>query len=170
MGAERDQQISEFLKRLDALSTGERAALRRSAGKMLHEAGGQAIAAFYKCYPPESEEKQEKWFAVACIYCMWDWEQEQQKAKPLQNILSDLCREETLSKSMQHRLIGLLDLKWDRDGYLLTKLVRMIKMVKTKGYAVDCVSLLTDLWDWNKDSQYIQRKWARSFYQDNSAK
>lgn len=170
MGEERDKQISAFLKRLDALSTGEHAALKRSAGKMLHEVEGQAIAAFYKCYPPESEEKQGKWFAVACIYCMWDWDKEQREARPLQNILSDLRREETVSESMQHRLTGLLDLKWDRDGYLLTKLVRIIKMVKAKGYTVDCASLLTDLWDWNNDSQYIQRKWARSFYQDNSTK
>lgn len=98
---------------------------------------------------------------------MWDWDKEQREARPLQNILSDLRREETLSESMQHRLTGLLDLKWDRDGYLLTKLVRIIKMVKAKGYTVDCASLLTDLWDWNNDSQYIQRKWACSFYQDN---
>ena len=173
MSEERDKQISMFLNRLDVLSTGERAALKRSAGKMLHEADGRAIAAFYKCYPPVSEEKQAKWFAAACIYCMWDWEKENRNTRPLQDILSDLRKDETLSESMQHRLTGLLDLKWDHDGYLLTKLVRIIKLVKAKGHAVDCVSLLSDLelWDdWNSDNQYIQRKWARSFYQDNSAK
>ncbi|MDO5785609.1 MAG: type I-E CRISPR-associated protein Cse2/CasB [Eubacteriales bacterium] len=166
MSEERDKQISAFLERLDALSTGERAVLKRSAGKMLHEVDGRAIAAFYKCYPPESERKQEKWFAVACIYCMWDWSKEEQKAISLQDILSDLRKEKTISESMQHRLTSLLDLKWDRDGYLLTKLVRIIKMVKAKRYAVDCAALLKDLLDWEWDDQRVQRRWARRFYQE----
>lgn len=167
MSEERDKEISAFLERVNALSTGERAVLKRSAGKMLHEADGRAIAAFYKCYPLEAGETQKKWFAVACIYCMWNWEEEQREARPLPHILSDLRREETISESMEHRLTGLLDLKWDDDGYLLTKLVRIIKMVKAKGYAVDCVALLKSLQGWNYDSQYVQREWAYSFYRTN---
>lgn len=168
MREEQDKQILAFLERLSALSTGERAVLKRSAGKMLREADGRAIAAFYKCYPPGSERTQGKWFAAACIYCMWDRSKETVEAKPLPDILSSLRKEEALSESMQHRLTSLLDLKWDDDGYLLTKLVRIIKMVKAKGYAVDCEALLKDLFGWDADDQYVQRRWARHFYQKES--
>lgn len=157
-----EKQISDFLQRLNDLPKGERAVLKRSAGMMLHEADGRAMAAFYRCYPSKPEDK---YFAAACIHCMWDWSAQDISAEPLQNILSKLRKDETLSESMQHRLIGILDTKWAEDGYLLTKLVRIIKMVKAKGYAVDCQALLDDLIHWNSENQYVQRNWARTFYQ-----
>ena len=40
-----DEAIKAFFDRLDGLSTGDRAALRREAGTMLKDAGGQAIRA-----------------------------------------------------------------------------------------------------------------------------
>lgn len=166
MREEREKRISDFMKRLDTLSTGERAVLKRSVGKMLREADARAVAAFYRCYPVS--ESEERWFAAACMHCLGN--DEGKTAKPLQDILSDLRKEEALSDSMQNRLTGLLDLKWDRDGYLLTKLARMVKMVKAKGYVVDCGALLQDLLDWNNESQYVQRKWARSFYQGYQTK
>ena len=47
---------------------------------------------------------------------------------------------------------------------MLTKLWRMIKVVQSKGIAIDCEDLLGDLIDWNADSQNVQRKWARGLY------
>ena len=58
----------------------------------------------------------------------------------------------------------LLDLPWDEDGFLLTKLSRMVQLAKSKGYAVDCQKLLEDLLYWNGEKQTIQRKWARALY------
>jgi CRISPR type I-E-associated protein CasB/Cse2 len=65
---------------------------------------------------------------------------------------------------MAHRLESLLDLSWDEDGYLLTKLTRLVKVVKSKNYAVDCASLLGDLLYWNGEKQTVQLKWARALY------
>ena len=57
-----------------------------------------------------------------------------------------------------------MDLSWEEDGFLLGKLTRLIKLVKSKNYAVDCAALLNDLLYWNGDKQTVQLKWARALY------
>ena len=79
-------------------------------------------------------------------------------------VLYQLGRDEETSTSTVHRLESLLDTKWDADGYMLTKLTRLIKLIKSKGYSVDCAELLKDLAYWNADSQWVQRRWARGMY------
>ena len=70
---ENQSSYESFLKRVDALSTGNRVALKRSVGVMLSEADGKAIAAFYRCVTPAIPQWQEdRWFATACIKCLWD--------------------------------------------------------------------------------------------------
>lgn len=147
-----------FWKNIDDLRTGDRVALKRSAGIMLREADGKAIVAFFKCHPGV-QEQEEKWFAVACFKTMYDPSNEQ--GKPLENILRTM----EMSDSMMHRIEALLDTPWDRDGYLLTKLARMVKLVKQKtNQLIDFDSLLQDLIYWNSDSQSVQRKWARTIF------
>ena len=76
-----------------------------------------------------------------------------------------------LSKSTAHRVETLLDTKWDADGFMLTKLTRLIKLIRQKSdrAAVDFAALLDDLIRWNYDSQTVQRKWARAvFVQDTN--
>lgn len=152
------QRSDSFFARLDKLRSGERAALKRSAGSMLSEAGGPAMAAFFQCLPYEVA-MENRWFAAACFHCMWD---AGSQGVPLEKIL---CRLKNESDSMKNRIAALLDQRWDEDGYLLTKLCRMIKMVRQKGYCVDCAALLEDLLYWNSDAQIVQRKWARAVYQ-----
>ena len=50
------------------------------------------------------------------------------------------------------------------DGFMLKKLSRLIRFVRSKGYAVDCQWLLEDLFYWNGEKQSVQRKWARALY------
>lgn len=161
---------NRFFQRLDRLSTGERAALRRSCGVMLRDAGSAAMTAFYRCLPPVVEQAQEgKWFAVACLRCLWD--AGEMPGKPLEQILSSLIRRGELSDSAAHRVEILLDTKWDADGYMLTKLSRLVKLVRQKSdrAPVDFAALLEDLLRWNYESQTVQRKWARAvFAQDTN--
>ena len=79
-------------------------------------------------------------------------------------ILYRLGRDEAVSESTGHRLESLLDTRWDADGYMLTKLTRLIKLVKSKNYAVDCAELVKDIAHWNSAGQWVQRKWARGMY------
>ena len=154
-----------FFSRLNSLGTGERATLRREAGIMLQEADSAALTTFYRCLPPVVDSRQEgRWFAIACLRCLWDPGEE--NGKPFAQIVADLIRRDELSASTGHRVENLLDTTWDGDGYMLTKLARLVKLVKQKSgdVAVDFPDFLEDLLRWNYDSQPVQRKWARTIF------
>ena len=99
-------------------------------------------------------------FAAACLHCLW--EAETSERIPLERIFYRLKGDQAISDSVSHRVESLLDLSWDEDGFLLTKLARLIRLVQSKGWAVDCQALLEDLLRWNGDRQTVQRKWARA--------
>ena len=82
----------------------------------------------------------------------------------MEQIFYQLGRDKEMSESTGHRLEMLLDLQWDEDGFMLKKLSRLIRFVRSKGYAVDCQWLLEDLFYWNGEKQSVQRKWARALY------
>ena len=154
-----------FFARLCALGTGERAALRRNAGNMLRQADGPAIAAFYRCLPARTERWQEdRWFAAACLSCLWA--AEQKGGTPLEQIIASLIREQALSDSTRHRVELLLDTDWDADGYMLTKLTRLVKLIRQKSDReyIDFAALLEDLLYWNAETQSVQRKWAKAIF------
>ena len=161
---ENKSYYESFLKRVDALSTGDRVALKRSAGVMLSEADGKAIAAFYRCVTPAVLQWQEdRWFAAACLKCLWD--PAEIEGEPVENVLAKLIRSSELTDNMQHRVEGLLDTAWDQDGYMLTKLCRLVKMLRQKTAAeLDFAGLLEDLIYWNNENQSVQRKWARAIF------
>ena len=155
-----NRNSGRFFAQLDKLPAGERTALKRAAGSMLSKADGRAIAAFFRCLPPEVEYEEDRWFAAACFYCMWD---AGSQGMPLEQIFHQMKNE---SGSMESRLAALLDQRWENDGYLLNKLYRLIKMAGQQGYCVDCAALLYDLLHWNWDAQFVQRRWARTMYQN----
>lgn len=154
-----------FFSRIRELGTGDRAALKRSAGIMLADADGKAVAAFYRCLPFGTRQWQEdRWFAVACLRCLWD--ADVGEGEPFEQIIGRMIREEKLSESTGHRAEVLLDTDWDEDGYMLTKLTRLVKLIRQKSdrEPVDFAALLDDLLSWNKENQRVQRKWARSIF------
>ena len=159
-----EQRVEAFLANLNSMQTGQRTALKRSVGIMLAGADAKAMAAFYRALPPGVPQWQEpQWFAAACFACLWD--SVEPNGQPLEQLLADLIRECELSDSMQHRVEVLLDTAWDADGYLLTKLSRIVKLVrqKTSG-ALDFASLLSDMLYWNQENQRIQQKWAHAIF------
>lgn len=159
------EKINRFLLKIKVLGNGDRAALKRSSGIMLAEADGKAVAAFYRCLPAGTPQWQEdRWFAVACLRCLWDVDAE--SGEPIEKIIGRMIRDEKLSDSTQHRAEVLLDTAWDEDGYMLTKLARLVKLVRQKSdrAAVDFSAMLEDLIYWNAENQSIQRKWARSIF------
>ena len=159
------ESYHSFLKRLKMLGNGDRAALKRAAGIMLSDADGKAVAAFYRCLPYGTpQRKEDRWFAVACLRCLWDADME--GGEPFEQIIGRLIREEKLSDSTLHRAEVLLDTAWDEDGYMLTKLTRMVKLIRQKSdrTAVDFSAMLDDLIRWNNENQHVQRKWARAIF------
>lgn len=159
------EEYRSFLLRLKTLGNGDWAALKRSAGILLADADGKAITAFYRCLPCGVPQWQEdRWFAAACLRCLWDAEADGGEA--FESIVGRMLREQTLSDSTMHRVEVLLDTAWDDDGYMLTKLARLVKLVRQKSerLPVDFAALLEDLVYWNGENQSVQRKWARSIF------
>ena len=153
----------EFFERLNKLETGERAALRRKAGTMIQSADGKALKAFYRCVPQSIRSNEDKWFAIACLRCLWD--EGEDKGEPLETVISSLVRRDELSESTSHRVSTLLDTRWDQDGFMLSKLSRLVKLVRQKQSAmIDFPKLLEDLVYWKSDSQSVQRKWASAMF------
>lgn len=161
---ENKEVYEAFLKRVDNLSAGDRVALKRSAGTMISEAPGKAMTAFYRCAPLTIPQWQEdRWFAIACVKCLWD--PIEGNSKPIEAIIAELINNSELSASMEHRVEALLDTAWDQDGYMLTKLCRMMKLLRQKaGTEPDFEALLEDVIYWNNESQSVQRKWARRIF------
>ena len=161
--------ICQFINRICWLGNGDRAALKRTAGIMLAEADGKAVAAFYRCLPfgiPQWQE--ERWFAVACLRCLWDAETD--GGEPFEKVVGRMLKDEKVSDSIGHRVEVLLDTAWDEDGYMLTKLTRLMKLIlqKSDREPVDFEGLLEDLIGWNSEKQYVQRKWARSIFTNDN--
>ena len=163
------ERYKSFFQRLNALDTGNRAALRRSAGVMLGEADGNAVTAFFRVLPAwVPEEQTERWFAAACLRCLWDAGQESEA--PLEKLIGYAMRSGELSDSMAHRVEVLMDTEWASDGFLLTKLTRLVKLLQRKTEMIPDVSqLLEDLLYWNGDKQTVQRRWARTIFTADEA-
>lgn len=161
------EEINRFLLKIKALGNGDRAALKRAAGVILSDADGKSVAAFYRCLPRGISPRQEdRWFAVACLCCLWDAEME--AGEPFEKIIGGMIQnqKEELSESTIHRVEVLLDTAWDEDGYMLTKLTRLVKLIRQKSERtpIDFAAILEDLIYWNAESQFVQRKWARAMF------
>jgi CRISPR type I-E-associated protein CasB/Cse2 len=144
-------KAEEFFHRLAEMGTGERAALKRSAGQKLSDAGGGALAAFYKALPYGVGTWQEgRFFAVACLSCLWRAEDAKAGGKPFEVCLKQVRLQGY--ESFDTRVRALLDTDWDDDdGYLA-------------GILPDFPRLLNDLAYWNEDSRRTRRKWAGAYF------
>lgn len=159
---EKYKTYTEFLDRVKKLAedNGYRASLRRSAGKLLNIADGKAVVNFYNAYPP-TEYYEDQCFFVACVQCFWEVK-DLSKARPLAQTASHMDAESR--EVVKKRIESLLDLSWEQDGYFATKLLRLIKFCQSKGFVIDCKTLLEDLVQWDYESRSVQKRWIRDFY------
>lgn len=165
--AELAEREDTFFEALDRLHKGDRVALRRAAGKPIETASVKAFSAFYQCLPYTVHDAEvSRWFASACLHCLWDTDASQRR--PLPEIIGTLRRTQQLSDSMHKRVLQIMDTAWSDDGYLLTKIARLARALRQMGYQIDCRALLNDLRWWNDARQRVQRAWARTMFTDVS--
>lgn len=159
---EKFQRYHKFLDEVKKLAedNGYRASLRRSAGKLLDDADGKAMTNFYAAYPPTGYYEDQCFF-VACVQCFWEVK-DLVHARPLAQTASHMDAES--KEVVKKRLESLLDLSWEKDGYFAAKLLRLIKFCKSKGFVIDCKTLLEDLVQWDYESCLVQKRWIREFY------
>ena len=157
--------MANIFEKINTLTLGQQASLRRSAGKSLDEVDAGALQAFFSSVAPQKPYDQEKAFTVACIACLWKQEERSNAvsfAKCLQRLRST---KDGSTEGIDSRLRSLIDTPWnDDDGYLAAKLVRLARMLKSNdiGYP-DPEELFRDLKNWDHPDRFVQRRWMEQY-------
>lgn len=153
-------------EQLRMLSTGERAALRRCAGKTLQEADASALSLFYRLLPYGTPTwKHGRFFTAMSCACLWKAE-EQHNPKPLEDCMRQFAIDQE-KEGFYARVRNLLDTYWDdADGFMAAKLARLLKQIKNgnKPLYPDFDKLAEDLCRWNRDDRPVQRRWAETIF------
>ena len=155
------EKINGFFGRIDELPEKERILLRRGCGFMLRDAGADLLTLFYRLLPHDIKWGEDRWFAAACIHCLW--KADEKDRLPMEKAIALMRLNGDTSDSFEHRFTALMDTQWADDGYLNDKLVRVAKMLKQKDYAVDGGALLESLLRWNSEYRSAQKQWAKTY-------
>jgi CRISPR system Cascade subunit CasB len=164
---ERMEAAQAFVRSLEQLDPGERAALKRNAGSPLAEARG--VPWFYRLLDADGRRNAETYFLIATLY-PWNargangdlgltlhrlWLATKAKAD----------RETEKAKSgVARRFNALLDATLDPGGGVAFRLRQLVRLCASKEVGIDWARLLLDLRAWSIPGKPVQRRWAESFY------
>lgn len=152
---EPNPKVEEFLKRLRALDAGDRAKLKRDAGKTLAEA--QSLGLFYRLLPyglyPAQEET---YFLVATLYPLAEEGHEGTLGDALRR-----ARTPKNAKGLNRRVEILLDSDATQLPFRLRQAIRLLKSNEVK---VNWQRLLEDLLQWDHPQRFVQKQWARAYF------
>jgi CRISPR type I-E-associated protein CasB/Cse2 len=166
----------EFLEAVLALDRGERAILRRNAGNSLAEARG--CTWFYRLVPPAWRWTQERPYAmqeeiaflVATLACRARYPERALGAAPeFGRGLARLAATYPSRESIDRRFGLLLDARLGSGedlagGELAFRLRQFAELAASKDVVLPWVTLLKELPHWDHPRKWVQKKWAREFY------
>jgi CRISPR system Cascade subunit CasB len=162
----------EFVDELVRAVEKDRAAIasfKRAIGTSVGDSS-EAMKNFYKMLPYPivgNRTKEEIYFMVATLFS-YSKRNGELTFPAAMRIMKD---QHLLSASMVKRFRVLLDSKFDQDAYgnlIPGELGRRIKgllgILKSNNINIDWAELLKDVLNWNHESRYVQKKWARTFF------
>jgi CRISPR system Cascade subunit CasB len=156
---EPDAKIKTFIERLAELDTGEKARLRRDAGKTLAEC--QNIGLFYRLLPyGVATGNEETYFLVATLYPLLEDGGNGNFGTVLRQVRDP---DDKKNKGLNRRVEILLDSDTDQIRFRLRQAMRYIRSHNSK-ITVNWVCLLDDLLRWNNPARYVQQDWAREYF------
>jgi CRISPR type I-E-associated protein CasB/Cse2 len=149
--------VAKFIDNLNNLDAGEKARLKRDAGKDLSEA--RSLGLFYRLLPFNTPERLEKgYFLVATLFplaeagrsgCLGDALYHARNPDPNKN------------KGLDRRIEILLD---SDDAQLSYRLQQTIRYLKSKNSPINWQELTEDVLNWNSAFRTVQKKWARAYF------
>jgi CRISPR system Cascade subunit CasB len=151
-----DSRIVQFCERLAELDSGERARLKRNAGRTLAESRN-ALGLFFRLLPANVPRFQEEvYFLVATLYPLAESSDEG-------NLGNTLCevRDPKYAQGLDRRVEVLLDANQDQLPF---RLRQAIHFVESRRGAVNWSQLLKDLLAWDHPKRYVQENWARAYF------
>lgn len=161
---------AQFIRKLSSLEKGELAVLKRNAGLKLAESRG-VLPIFYKIYYPSKESGIDYYenacFLVSTLYghnkyyeSNIDFGQTLRKTKNTKG-----------SPGIDNRLSVLLNSSFDSytgDGDFPYRLTQLVKIANSNGIGIDWEILLSDIINWSRPSKFVQKKWAKSYFSEDS--
>jgi len=151
-----DPRITEFCKRLEQLDAGERARLKRNAGRTLAESHN-VLGLFFRILPRDIPRYQEDtYFLVATLFPLAESGDEGSLGHALYR-----ARDKKYAQGLDRRVEVLLDA--DREQ-LSFRLRQAIRFLDSKRVAVNWPRLLKDLLAWGHPNRYVQENWARDYF------
>jgi len=151
-----DPRITEFCRRLERLDAGERARLKRNAGRTLAESHN-ALGLFFRLLPPNVPPYQEEtYFLVATLFPLTESGDEGSLGRALYR-----ARDKKYAQGLDRRVETLLDA--DREQ-LPFRLRQTIRFLYSKRVTVNWPRLLKDLLAWGHPKRYVQENWARDYF------
>lgn len=147
---------------LSRLGTGERVALKRSAGEPVQTAA--AWRAFYIACSICDKWREPYLIAALCMECLWR-ESDTPEILPMEECLFRF-KAVYNGDGLDNRIMALLETSWDpTDGFLLGKLMNLVRMLRSQtNMKPNFEALADDLQKWNDQSRRVQRRWLRTIY------
>ncbi len=162
---ESDERITTFTGRLAMLEPGERARLKRDAGKTIAEA--QNMGLFYRLLRDVyglNSAQEELYFLVATLYPLAENSaKEDSFGATLHKVRAAKERVKEPIKSMDRRMEVLLDADASQLPFRMRQAVKFLKSVN-KEASINWQRLLEDLLKWNWPSRTVQKQWAHEYF------
>ena len=169
-----DEQIERFVKNLAKLDDGERAQLKRNAGKTLAESG-KVMLLFRQLLPygvPEGQEDQ--YFLIATLYPFDKSQRQKDRERQDQSEEEDApahlignlggsfrhARDEKNETGLNRRLARLLDASM---AQLPFQLRQSVQFLTNNWVPINWSQLTDDVLNWARPSRYVQKEWARAY-------
>lgn len=152
----RTTRIADFCKRLGALGPGDRARLKRAAGRPLGQ-DSDVLGLFYRLLPAGvGPWEEETYYLVATLYPLVDPAETGCLGKALA-----LARSDQNGRGLDRRVETLLD---SDESQLPVRLRHTLHFLQSSRVGVEWPRLLKDLLQWNHPERHVQKEWARRYY------
>ena len=167
----RSDMAERFVGRLEELSRGDLAILKRNAGCTLAESRN-ALQLFYRILPRQlhGSRDEELFFLVATLYANNRRGMSGSIGKTMK-MMKNGREGSDKSKSIDRRLKMLLDSRFERiDGFkpgggeMAYRLRQTVKLADSKEVGIEWPRLIVDLTGWDHPAKYVQKRWAKDFY------
>jgi len=174
-----DRQIGEFIRNLSGLDDGERARLKRNAGKSIAESH-QAQLLFYRRVLPRgvAARQEEPYFLIATLYPLDKGQRNRDRRavdrldEPDETTASASpaggsfgasfrrARTEQNQTGLDRRFARLLDAAAEDLPFQLRQAVMRLA---NEDVFIDWPQLTRDILRWNQSERRVQRRWARDY-------
>jgi CRISPR system Cascade subunit CasB len=155
-----DPRVVEFCEKLEQLETGERARLKRNAGRTVAESHN-VLGLFFRLLPPNVPRyHEEAYFLVATLFPLTESGGEGNLGDSLFQ-----AYDQKHSQGLDRRVEVLLDADRDQLPFRLRQAIRFLESKRQgKRGAVNWPRLLQDLLAWEHPNRYVQENWARAYF------